>query len=195
MNSDYDDVRPPVSLTLVERQTLQLLHEILQHLDADEADYHRQMVEVLAEGFTMEYEKVFTPFSELPKDDCRLVFDILDMFRVIKTSLGDLEESERDVLLADYEQELTFRGFDGNDARESRMASYVAYLLATGRWTDLREDVQSADHGNSHWPTLSTYTTMLRTYQPIWDELVRNRREPRFRLTVDELRQVAASAA
>ncbi len=171
MTSEYDDLRPPASLTPVERQTFILLHKVLEHLDANEADYHRRMTEVLTEGFTLEYGSVFSPYSELPRDDCKLVFDILDTFRVIKASLAALEESDRDALLADYKYVLVFQGFDGNDAREGKMASYVTYVQSTGRWTDLREDVKAAYGGNSHRLMLSRYEAMLNVYRPIWEKI------------------------
>ena len=53
-----------VSLTPVERQTLLLLHQVLARVDSGEADYHEKMVEILNEGFTIEYENVFTPHPE-----------------------------------------------------------------------------------------------------------------------------------
>ncbi len=193
MTSDYDDLRPPASLSPVERQTLLLLHQVLAHLDVNEADYHRRMTEVLSQGFTIEYESVFTPYAELPWDDCKLVFDILDMFRVMKASLAELGESDRSELLADYKYVLVFQGFDGNDAREGKMASYVTYLQSRDRWTDLREDVEAADGGNSHRPMLSRYEAMLNVYQPIWDEKMHNFRPRESLLDVEELRRVAES--
>ncbi len=149
-DSQYDDLQPPASLTPVDRQQLILLHKVLEHLDVDEADYHRRMSEVLTQGFTLEYESVLSPYAELPRSDCRLVMDVLDMFRVIKASLAKLDSAERDPLVAEYEFVLRFQGFDGNDAREGKMGSYVTYLQSTGRWSDLQEDVDAADGGNSH---------------------------------------------
>jgi len=193
MNSEYDDLRPPVSLAPVERQQLILLHQVLQHLDVDEADYHRRMAEVLTEGFTLEYEKVFSAYAELPRDDCKLVFDVLDMFSVIKVSLAALGESDRNPLMAEHGFTLRFQGFDGNDAREGKMASYVTYLQADDRWTNLREDVELADGGNSHSLMLSRYEAMLGVYRPIWSEVVDNpgRGSGRYLLDGDQLRQVA----
>lgn len=194
MNSDYDDLRPPVSLTPTERQTFILLHKILENLDNNEADYHARMVEVLTQGFTIEYEDLFSPYAELPKEDCKLVFDIMDMFRVIKASLAELDESDRDALLAEHKYKLIFQGFDGNDAREGKMASYVTYLQSTDRWTDLRDDVQAADGGNSHALMLSRYAAMLKVYLPIRDEKMSNFRGPHDSLfNADELRRIAES--
>lgn len=189
--SDYDDLRAPTSLSPFERQTLALQHQILSHLDEGEADYHRRMQEVLMQGFTAEYGNVFPPYSELPYDDCGLLYDILDMFRVMKASIEELEGAERDNLLADHKHALYFQGFDGNDAREGKMASYVDYLQSTHRWTELTEDVKAADGGNSHSLMLGRYQAMLRSFQPIWKEAVRG--GGRALLTAEQLRQIAES--
>ena len=189
--SDYDDLRAPTSLSPLERQTLALQHQILSHLDKGEADYHRRMQEVLIQGFTAEYENLFPPYSELPYDDCRLLYDILDMFRVMKASIGKLDGAERDALLADHKYALYFQGFDGNDAREGKLASYVDYLQATGRWTELTEDVKAADGGNSHSPMLARYQAMLGVFRPIWKEAMSGGGSAL--LTAEQLRQIAES--
>lgn len=189
--SDYDDLSAPTSLSPFERQTLALQHQILSHLDKGEAEYHRRMQEVLTQGFTAEYGNVFSPYSELPHDDCRLLYDILDMFRVMKASIGELDQAERDALLADHKYALYFQGFDGNDARECKMASYVDYLQATDRWTELTEDVKAADGGNSHSLMLGRYQAMLGVFRPIWKEAVRG--GGRALLTAEQLRQIAQS--
>ncbi|HVF74255.1 MAG TPA: YfbU family protein [Acidimicrobiales bacterium] len=149
------------------------------------------MQEVLTQGYTAEYGKVFSPYSELPHDDCRLVYDILDMFRVMKASIAELDETERAALLADHKYVLFFQGFDGNDAREGKMASYVDYLQATGRWRDLVDDVKAADGGNSHSLMLSRYQAMLDVYDPIWREKMRA--ASMRHLNADELGRIAES--
>lgn len=71
------------------------------------------------------------------------------------------------------------------------MASYVGYLQATDRWTDLTEDVKAADGGNSHALMLGRYRAMLDVYVPIWRENMRG--GGRGLLSADELRQIAES--
>lgn len=189
--SQYDDLSAPTSLSPFERQMLALQHQILSYLNEGEADYHCRMQEVLTQGFTAEYGDVFSPYSELPYDDCRLLYDVLDMFRVMKASIGELDEPERDALLADHKYALSFQGFDGNDAREGKMASYVDYLQATGRWTDLTEDVKAADGGNSHMIMLGRYQGMLEVFRPIWKDAMRG--GGRSLVTAEQLRQIAES--
>ncbi len=188
MSSDYNDLKPPPTLSPVERQILLLQHQILANLDTGEGDYHKRMVEVLTEGFTSEYEYLFTPYAELPKDDCKLVVDILDMFRVMKASLKELPEPERNELTGNHKYTVTFRGFDGNDAREGKMASYVTFLQKNDGWTDLREDVDAADRGNSHARLLGLYQAMLDVYRPIWNEVMRG---GGLHLSAEQLRRVA----
>jgi len=192
-DSQYDDLRPPASLTAVDRQQLILLHNIMEYLDVDEAEYHRRMRKVLTEGFTLEYEYVFSTYAELPRTDCTLVMELLDMFRVIKASLASLEPAADDNFVGEHQWALRFRGFDGNDAKEGKMGSYVAYLLSTDRWGDLQEDVDAADGGNSHSRTLDGYVAMLAVYRPFWEK---NLHSPRGdlrldHLSVEQLRQIA----
>lgn len=188
---DEDGRSTPASLSPSERQVLALLHQILSYLDEDEADYHRRMQEVLSRGFTAEYPDVVSADPELSYADCRLVGDLLDMFRVMKASIEKLDEAERAALEADHRDVLRFQGFDRNDAREGKMASYVDHLQERGRWTDLIEDVKAADGGNSHVPMLARYESMLRVLRPMWEEAVSGGMQAL--LTAEQLRQIAGS--
>lgn len=75
------------------------------------------------------------------------------------------------------------------------MGSYVTYLQSTGRWTDLRADVQAADGGNSYSLMLSRYKAMLEAYRPVWDEVVHGpgRGAARYLLDADQLHSIAPS--
>lgn len=188
--ADYADLGPPSSLTPFERQQLILLHQVLAHLDASEADHHRQMVEVLTQGFTLEYGSTFPVHAELSRADCSLVAEVLDMFRVIKASLAKLDPAERAVIVGEHEFALTYQGFDFNDAREGKMGSYVTYLLETDRWSELRDDVTAADGGNSHSLTLPRYMGRLKVYSPLWDNIIATHRFGDL-LSAFELKQIA----
>jgi uncharacterized protein len=184
----------PRSMSLTQRRTLALLHEMLALLKSDEdAAYHRRRMQVLESGFTAEYGDEFIAIGpELTPTDCSLVWDILDMFSVLESSVTRLSPDELAELGEDGERVLSFRGFDGNDARESRMLDYVKYLIDTRRWTNLAEHLSDAqEQGNSHMPVLATYQRMLRAFKPIWDgKLSRGTGREALDLTIVELRQV-----
>ncbi len=181
----------PVTMSKPTRLQLSMLHRIIELVadDDDEAEYHGGMVEVLREGFTGEYETGFLSISdELPDSDCRLVWDILDMFRMTKASIEQGGAEVRDRLDSSTLRDLTFAGFDFNDRRESRMASYAQFLTANDRWEELAGHFD-ADHesGNSHLPMLGAYERMLEQYRP----LLRGMRGRLF--TAEELRQIAGA--
>ena len=87
------DRSAPSSLPKRDRLHLSLLHRIAQMLEPDdgEADYHGSMIDVLQRGYTGGYYREFDSIDdELSLNDCELVLDILNMFRVVKSSLISL---------------------------------------------------------------------------------------------------------
>lgn len=186
----------PSSLTLVQRRTLALQHEILTRLDPDGADYHQRSIEVLEHGFVTEYDREFYAFSpELSPAETRLVVDVLEMFRVLKASMSGVGP-DAVKQIGDYaEHGLTYLGFDHNNTYEGRLSSYAHFLIKEGRWLELADRFDSNhEHGNSHMPMLATYEGMLAAFKPIWNERLSNNKlgygDDRYRLTLDELKQV-----
>lgn len=196
-----DTSSTPLTLTVVERRHLALQHEILAMLHSDdeyEAGYHRRLVEVLAKGYTGEYHRMFLDISpELSRRDCSLLWDLLDMFCVLKASLGRLDAAEKKTLGEGAEARLSFQGFDFNDTHEGRLADYAQHLIDTDRWHDLAEHFDDEhERGNSHSPRLATYLRMLKTFQPIWSAKVKDSglsHDGRYVLNLDELRTVLAA--
>lgn len=191
----------PRSLTLVERSILVLQHEILTQLhadDHDEVENHLRMVDVLTSGFTGEYDSVFSSIdSEISRRDCVLVWNLLDMFQVLTSSLSRLDDEEKAAVGEHAEHALAFRGLDFNDSREARLARYAKFLIGDGRWEELAEAFD-ANHegGNSHMPLLATYQRMLDAFEPIWKGKISDysmSHGDRFVLNLDELRTVYAA--
>lgn len=184
----------PRSMSKQDRHLLALLHEILERLVPDDAEYHRSRVDVLNRGFTGEYGGEFTAVEgELSLSNCKLVWDILDMFRVIQASVADVGIERVRLLDQHAEAALTFRGFDGNDELEGQMLAYSQYLVAHGRWTDLAKYFSDeADRGNSHFPTLNVYQRMLEVYRPIWTRIIsgHGRGADRYSLTEADLAEL-----
>lgn len=169
----------PRSLGPVQRQTLALLHEILSNLDPDgeEAAGHRRRAEVLQEGFAGEYSDEFVAIQhEMSISECELLWDILDMFRILKVSIAKLSPEHVASLGEHAAHALTFRGLDLNDTREARLLAYARHLISTGRWEDLADHLgPDHDRGNSHRRMLPTYLRMLTAFQPIWKTKITGR--------------------
>lgn len=194
----------PRSLTAIERRALAMQHEILAHLTADsddditrsKAEYHRNMIEVLNSGYTVEYGDMFQAIqAEMPERECSLVHDILQMFDTLERSVSELSEEERASLGAHAEHAFAFRGFDFNNTQESRLASYARYLIKTGRWESMAEHFDARhEYGNSHFPTLATYERMLSVWWPMWKEKIASYGGPsNYLFAPNELQEILAA--
>lgn len=193
------DDTTPASLSAVERRRLAMQHEVLAVLGADdeyEVAYHRQMIDVLNSGYTGEYYRTFQMIEpEMTDRECRLVWDILDMFRTVESSVGALTDEERESLGEHWAYALRFRGFDFNDSQEGRLASYAHFLIKDGRWTEMADRFDDEHgRGNSHSPMLASYQRMVSTWRPLWNTKVKAFGGPKdYRFTVEELRQILAA--
>lgn len=189
----------PTSLTMVERRMLAMQHEILLRLEVDDAydvAYRKQRIDALDRGFTAEYGDEFAGLEpEMSRRDCGLVWDILDMFRILKASMARLGAEKVATLDEHAPRALTFRGFDANDSYESRLLGYARFLISSDRWEDLAEHFDAShERGNSHSPVLATYLRMLAAFQPIWkSKLGRGFNPYAMLLTKDELATVLAA--
>lgn len=191
---DVREWSAPASLSKRDRRQLVLLHRIVRAVTDDdtESEYHDRMIKVLEHGFTGEYSDAFEAlYDELPLDECRLVWDILDMFRVIEASVREIGLDRVRQLDDHAEGALRFRGFDFNDSREGRLADYAEHLVRNGRWEEMAIYFDS-DHerGNSHLPMLGSYMRMLDVFQPMWREMIHGAGRGRHLLGEDELRQI-----
>jgi uncharacterized protein YfbU (UPF0304 family) len=193
----------PRSLSFQQRQLLAQQHEILAVLhagDGDESRRHQLMAEVLREGYTGEYDSVFGAMqSEMAMSECKLLWDILDMFCVLGASIDRLSADDRGALGDDNEGRLRFAGFDLNHSRECRLLAYARHLVDTDRWSEIEPRLSEiGDNGNSHSQCLPSYERMLAVYTPIWAKSAVGARgytiEARL-LTLEELKQVAAAWA
>jgi uncharacterized protein YfbU (UPF0304 family) len=154
--------------------------------------YQLERAKVLEEGFTLEYWTEFAGLgNELSRRDSERVMDILELFRIAQDSIAHLQK-EGVVIPRELSNELQYRGFDFNDALESKMAMYVRHMITDGRWVEQAEFVNGPSSGNSHSRTLETYLRMLAEYRRI-----RVHRRPTlgvrdYLLTLEELEAIAA---
>lgn len=171
----------PASLTPKERHTLSLLHRILARVlpedsrDVDgDREYQLERAKVLEAGFTQEYWTEFAGIdSELSKRDAQFVMDVLDFFRMVDASVAELQETEP--VPDDVVRALRFRGFDHNHPLEHKMADYAKFLVEDGRWDERAAFFSGPERGNSHHPTIATYSRLLAEYRRIRED---KRRKP-----------------
>ncbi|WP_018297236.1 YfbU family protein [Corynebacterium lubricantis] len=188
-----------LSLSVAERKTLTLGYQLLLASQGDlpEEQYDveevRNTVEALENGYAGEYPRIFAGSEgEVAYGECKLVWDILDMFRVIKYSIRKLgEDGWEQTGVIDAEDYGSFQGFDFQVDLESKLAGYVKYLVRTHRWEEQKEFID-LDGGNSHSEMLPTYRPMLATFKPIWRTATS--RGASLYLNADDIRRVLLAA-
>lgn len=144
-----------------ERLFLSLQYQILEKTDPDNAKYYERNRIAVENGYALHYEWLTEHIDEgLTEAQCKLVLDILDMYRAMHfahKALGVKTQIKSD--------DIRFQGFDGNG--ESEYLGYVKYfVLDLERYTELLDSQKYPDF-NSHCPMLDTYERMLE----IWKDL------------------------
>jgi uncharacterized protein YfbU (UPF0304 family) len=143
-----------MELTKVERLILFNQYRILEKIDPDEARASEEACEILASGYTLEYETLASHIDkEVSDDKCREVRDILDMYRALKIARRDLPAGTVS------DADATFPGFDGNE--ETEHFAYATFVMEKqNKWVESKQDPR-----NSHWPVLSRYRMMLKSWK------------------------------
>lgn len=138
-----------------DRALLASQYRILQRLDPEE-DFGA-FAEILERGFVSDYSRIENQAedSELPKDECRLVMDIFEVYRALdiyrNSNPGDRHMAQHPWA--------RFRGFDGN--RESAHLAFSCFLMREQRDEEARLPGAAQDVLDSHVPTLSKYRFMI----------------------------------
>lgn len=182
IGADRPEDGEEVNLTVYQRKVLQLLHRNLLATQGGltksyyDAEQEVRSIQVLEYGFAGEYAQEFADISRpMTRSECELVWDIFDMFRVIRASVHELGRNGwNQIRVEDAEFHGTFQGFDFNDSDEIRLANYAKHLIKTDRWTEQKDAFGSGnDWGNSHTQMLPTYRAMLRVFKPLWRQAIR----------------------
>lgn len=159
----------PLTIAPVNRLILRDQELILAALSEYEEDaaYHKRNAQIFEKGYVREYPEAFAVLRpEIPNSRCEELYDILDMFGVLRASYEDLPEDEKAEV---DERDISPQGFDYNDMEEGRLAGYVKHLLADKRYEELAEPLRKySDGGNSHGPRLEMYRRMLHCFRPLW---------------------------
>jgi uncharacterized protein len=165
-----------VELTKYERLNLINQYKILEKLYPDESKDYEVLRKALEEGYVYNYYDSFHWMEdELSEAECREVIEILNMYRDLKFSYGNLLDKEEI-----EESKLIFRGFDGNyETKQYVYAQY--YLFDLDKYLELRQYSKFHDF-NTHTEMLGKYRRML----SIWNALNNKCNE----LTAGEIKKI-----
>jgi uncharacterized protein YfbU (UPF0304 family) len=168
----------PETLTAFER--LQLINQlrILEKLDPNNAEDYAESRDIIAHGYTIQYEDVFNEvFEEIDVEECKYVYDVLDMYRVLIHSYNALTEKK-----GLTPEDVRFQGFDGNN--ESKRHAFAEHLRKQGKWTETLTGGL-----NSHsMMTMSLYPRMLARFEPIRTQIIASHGD--WLLAAEQIREV-----
>jgi uncharacterized protein len=167
------------TLSKVERLMLANQLRILERLDSENADEYRKNLDIILHGYTIQYEDVLSGiYDEMSVEECRYVYDVLDLYRVLIRSYDELKDKEG--LTSD---DVKFRGFDGNN--ESKRLAFAEHLKKEGLWTETLTGGL-----NSHSiSTMSLYPKMLERFEPIRQQIL-DSHSGNWIITADQIKKV-----
>jgi uncharacterized protein len=151
-------------MTYTERRTLANQYRILALLNKEESEDYAARAEALECGYEAHFDEGWFTADEdvLTIEQCEEVTSTLRMFEDLLVSFRHLKD--KDGL---NEQDLAFRGYDGND--ETKYMAYARFFCETydgGR----RFQTLSSGTGfgfNSHQPNVNAYRAKLGQYRII----------------------------
>ncbi|NWK51822.1 YfbU family protein [Acinetobacter sp. SwsAc5] len=131
-------------------------YKILAKLDANDAHYYNELIQILENGYEIFYSMLDQWIdNEMPEDESRFVLNILDLYRAIE----DLKRRTKDENLSKHSYGI-FNGFDGNN--ESEYLGFTRFLIEIqGKFQEQKQYYYQNDHLNSHCPMVSKYKRML----------------------------------
>lgn len=172
-----------MKLSKLERYTLSNQLRILEALYPNEAEDFAVQREAIESGYELLYElnidHIYDEGSALTEEECREVWNTMDMFLAIDRSR---ELLKNDSLENEYAAK--FRGYDGNN--ETKFMAFAAYTVERlKRFTHLK--MAEPGYFNSHMPVRPVYLRMLDEWQKI-------PMPARFQMSEDQLKAVLDSA-
>ncbi|WP_353171998.1 YfbU family protein [Acinetobacter rudis] len=131
-------------------------YKILAKLDANDATYYKELIQILENGYEIFYSLLDQWIDEeMPTEKSRFVLDILDLYR----ALEDLKRKTKDARLLKHFHG-NFKGFDGNN--ESDYLGFTRFLIEIqGKFQEQKQYYYENDHLNSHCPMIHKYERML----------------------------------
>jgi len=116
-------------------------------------------------------------FDELDAQECRYVFDVLNMYRMLRNGYDELKDKS-----GIAEADIRFRGFDGNN--ETKRYAFAEFLQKTGKWQEVL-----VGGLNSHTETtIQRYPRMLERFERIKKEHEESMRM--WSLSAEEIKEI-----
>ena len=172
--------RRRLPLTTTERWLLHNQFEILQQLNSDHPDYHKNYFqnarEILAQGYEWYYDDIAQHIYTriFPYSNALEIIHILNMFRDLKFSWEELGETE------DIDRVLEFAGFSGN--HETSELVFTRFMMnSMGEF----EELMPTNKFNSHVPMLPRYRRMLNVWRVC---------PSKYHLTKEDIARIKAAA-
>lgn len=144
-----------LTLDLKDRMILVNQFRILEKVDPDNADGYRRAIEILENGYELDYGSIDGLLNRetVSVAVCREVYDILDMYRRLVDSYAKLDDKT-----GIEEREVKFPGFDGNN--EGEHLSYGRFLNSQGKYEESLVI-------NSHTLMIHAYRRMITAFEPL----------------------------
>jgi uncharacterized protein YfbU (UPF0304 family) len=145
-----------MELTKKDRVLLINQYSILAILNEKEADHYNELINILANGYEIFYNKVDEWYSDdMPSDEGQFVLNILVLYRAIENLKLSANSSE----LNDHYYSF-FRGFDGNT--EAQYRQFARFIIETqGQFEEQKQYLTQNDNLNSHATMIDKYRRML----------------------------------
>lgn len=154
-------------------------YRILASLYPNEAGHYEELIEILQSGYEIFYSMIDDWVSDdMPKDEGRIVLDILNMYRMIE----DFKRVNKDKEIEEHPWRY-FIGFDGNN-ETSHMAFARFLILKQGKFLEQEPYLKLNDSCNSHMPTLDKYRNMRAKWKDFDDK---------FKLSKDQILEILNS--
>lgn len=181
----------PYTLSSTNRLILrnqELLLSMCEQLDERERNGHAKNAKILESGYTSDYSTIYAPLHpEVPYSMCEELYNILDMFRVLRFSYEKLNDEEKGQV---KEGSISFRGFDYSDSTESPLSGYVEFMFENEKYEELEEPMKRfSDDGNSHTQLLPMYRRMYQCFNQVWRKHLLTAHE----LSLDEIQKVMSA--
>ena len=156
--------RDEYNLTIAERLQLMLSSEILKavapHNNLVDVKSLNNFIDALSSGHDWAIKEIMPGvITETDKtDDVEFVYSVLNMFRIIKFSLNEIQDN------SDLSNKLKFKGFDNNEEPEFHsICLFILYHLE--KYRELQD--KSIQDG-AMMPMVKQYVKMLEKYQKIY---------------------------